>query len=210
MKLVKLKCPNCNAEVEVNKDLENAVCNYCGSNFLVEDENVTKEERIIKAVSKKQEKDREYYASEAYEKKLKIETDAENDKSVIGKIGRLIDKNREYRNSPEYKENEKDAIKTAIKVLAILGLVIAIIAIISIIIHNTATNGEEICYLNDKKYDLRFSKNNEIKCPSCSEEMLNELNERYNNQEDIWDTKKNINTYFENNGGYCGYKSSDE
>lgn len=56
MKLIKLKCPNCNANVEVNKDLERATCNYCGTNFIIEDEKETNEERIIKAVRKKRRK----------------------------------------------------------------------------------------------------------------------------------------------------------
>ena len=37
MKLVVIKCPNCHADVEVNKELEEAVCNYCGNKFLIED-----------------------------------------------------------------------------------------------------------------------------------------------------------------------------
>lgn len=31
MKVVKLKCPECNANLEVNSDLENITCNYCGA-----------------------------------------------------------------------------------------------------------------------------------------------------------------------------------
>ena len=53
MKLIKLKCPNCNADVEVNKDLERATCNYCGASFIIEDEKEINEERIIKVVRKK-------------------------------------------------------------------------------------------------------------------------------------------------------------
>ena len=30
MELVNAKCPNCKAEIQVNKDLEKAICQYCG------------------------------------------------------------------------------------------------------------------------------------------------------------------------------------
>ena len=40
MKLVKLKCPQCNANLEVNNDLTMAVCNYCGCSFYIDDEQV--------------------------------------------------------------------------------------------------------------------------------------------------------------------------
>ena len=40
MKLVKLKCPQCNANLEVNNDLTMAVCNYCGCSFYIDAEQV--------------------------------------------------------------------------------------------------------------------------------------------------------------------------
>ena len=47
MNLVKLKCENCNAVLEVNSDLNEIVCNYCGSKILIDDE-ATKKERLSK------------------------------------------------------------------------------------------------------------------------------------------------------------------
>lgn len=38
MKLVKLKCENCGAKLEVNKDLDKINCNFCGAEILIDDE----------------------------------------------------------------------------------------------------------------------------------------------------------------------------
>lgn len=48
MKVVKLKCLECNAILEVNSDLDNITCNYCGAKVTVEDENESKTERVIR------------------------------------------------------------------------------------------------------------------------------------------------------------------
>lgn len=37
MKLVKLKCEGCGAILKVNEELKKATCNYCGTEFLVDD-----------------------------------------------------------------------------------------------------------------------------------------------------------------------------
>lgn len=36
MKLTVAKCPSCNANIEVNENLEKAICQYCGSTILIE------------------------------------------------------------------------------------------------------------------------------------------------------------------------------
>ena len=36
MKLTAAKCPNCNADIEVNETLDKAICQYCGSTILIE------------------------------------------------------------------------------------------------------------------------------------------------------------------------------
>ena len=41
MKLVKLTCPNCNAKLEVNSEMKQFTCNYCGTTTLLDDESVT-------------------------------------------------------------------------------------------------------------------------------------------------------------------------
>ena len=38
MRLIDLKCPNCTAKLEVNADLKTIVCNYCGHQFILDDE----------------------------------------------------------------------------------------------------------------------------------------------------------------------------
>lgn len=40
MKLIKLKCSNCGANLEVNGELKNIFCNYCGQNYVLDDETV--------------------------------------------------------------------------------------------------------------------------------------------------------------------------
>ena len=37
MRLTSAKCPNCGADIKVNKDEEKTVCEYCKSEILVED-----------------------------------------------------------------------------------------------------------------------------------------------------------------------------
>ena len=37
MNFVAAKCPNCGAEIQVDKNLETAFCSYCGSKMLVQD-----------------------------------------------------------------------------------------------------------------------------------------------------------------------------
>lgn len=37
MKLIPAKCPSCGANIEVNKDLEKAICQYCGTTILIQD-----------------------------------------------------------------------------------------------------------------------------------------------------------------------------
>lgn len=37
MKLTPAKCPSCGANIEVNEDLKNAICQYCGTTILIEE-----------------------------------------------------------------------------------------------------------------------------------------------------------------------------
>jgi len=39
MKLTAVKCPNCSANIEINENLERAICQYCGSTILIENAN---------------------------------------------------------------------------------------------------------------------------------------------------------------------------
>ena len=38
MNLIKLKCENCGAQLEVNKELDEIHCNYCGTKIWIDDE----------------------------------------------------------------------------------------------------------------------------------------------------------------------------
>ena len=38
MKLITLSCPKCSAQLQINEQLNHAICNYCGYHFLVDDE----------------------------------------------------------------------------------------------------------------------------------------------------------------------------
>lgn len=203
MKLIKLKCPNCNANVEVNKDLERATCNYCGTNFIIEDEKETKEERIIKAVRKKEEKDREYYASDDYRKKLNAE-----DRSILGTIERLVEKAEKYKGTEEYKIKKAKEEKEGKYALIIMGISMGLLIFILAIQGMTAKSDSTTCYANDMKYNISFTKGENIKCPSCTDDMLEELNDKYNDPDSLRNTKNNVETYFENLGGYCGYRST--
>lgn len=37
MKLTPAKCPACGANIEVNEELKNAICQYCGTTILIEE-----------------------------------------------------------------------------------------------------------------------------------------------------------------------------
>ena len=37
MKIVKMKCPNCGANLDINKDDTKVKCNYCNQNLLIDD-----------------------------------------------------------------------------------------------------------------------------------------------------------------------------
>lgn len=213
MRMISLKCPNCQGELKVNEELETATCNYCGSIIKLEDENETKEERIIKAQGRQKQKEKEserkYYASDDYKKKLEIENET-NDKSLITKIGKRIDKERAYYNSSEYKERlkiqeeeRKKSMKIALPILIFCCIAMIGIPIIVDITDDGVDQRTLTCTLNDKEYILELSSKDGLSCASCSDEMLSELNEKYFNQDKVALSRKNIKTYFTNNGGEC-------
>lgn len=73
MKLIELKCKNCNGTMTANADLDKVTCNYCGTTLLINDGNMTPIERVIKRIGKEIEKSRIYKSSEEYNKKLEVE-----------------------------------------------------------------------------------------------------------------------------------------
>ena len=66
MKLIKVKCENCGADLEVNKELNECVCNYCGAKTIIDDE--TKKVEITKNINYKK-----MYTDEAKLKKIENE-----------------------------------------------------------------------------------------------------------------------------------------
>jgi len=65
MGLVNMKCPNCGAELKIDKDRENVYCEYCGSHVYsliktkIVEEHVTRDETQIKKMEiEKQEREK--------------------------------------------------------------------------------------------------------------------------------------------------------
>lgn len=85
MKVIKLKCPECNAILEVNSDLDNITCNYCGAKVTIEDENESKTERVIRRLGNELKKSRSYYSSDEYKERLKIQD--EQNKKTFKQLG---------------------------------------------------------------------------------------------------------------------------
>lgn len=170
MKIVKLKCPECNASLEINSDLDNIICNYCGAKITIEDENETKTERIIRRLGNELKKSRNYYSSNEYKERLKIKN--EQDLKALKQVGILFG-----------------------------GLILMVIIILIFVPETT----KEIltCELNDKEYIIIIEKEKELTCANCGEALLQEFNEKYLDKNDIYLTKKNINSYFTNNSGKC-------
>ena len=48
MKLIKLKCDGCGAILKANKELKKITCNYCGTEFYIDEAKIKENERKIK------------------------------------------------------------------------------------------------------------------------------------------------------------------
>lgn len=173
MKVVKLKCPECNASLEVNSDLDNIICNYCGAKVTIEDENESKTERVIRRLGNELKKSRNYYSSDEYKERLKIQD--EQNKKNLKQVG---------------------IIYGILLLIIIIGLLIAAIV-------PEESKDDITCKLNDKEYIIVIEKGKEITCATCEEKMLQEFNDKYLDINDINLTKKNIKSYFSNNSGEC-------
>lgn len=66
MKLIKLKCTNCGAMLDANKDLDKIHCNYCGEQILIDDE-ATKLNRIEEVKLKTRKENHEQFIKEQKE-----------------------------------------------------------------------------------------------------------------------------------------------
>lgn len=74
MKIVNLKCPQCNATLEVNENQNYTICKYCGTKLTIENENETKVERLFRKYNN-------YVNSEEYKEKQK-KREEENKKAT--------------------------------------------------------------------------------------------------------------------------------
>lgn len=175
MKVVKLKCPECNANLEVNSDLENITCNYCGAKVTIEDENESRTERVIRRLGSELKKSRNYYSSDEYKERLNIQN-----------------------------EQTKKSLKLLGIVYGAIGIVVVIILLlVKIFGSNEVLKDDMTCTLNDKEYVIIMEKGEDISCASCDDDMLKEFNEKYLDKDDISLTKKNIRAFFTNNSGTC-------
>ncbi len=80
MKLSPAKCPNCGANIEVNENLEKAICQYCGTIVLIQDAIAKYKVELsgkvevegIRGISKKLDDIRKYIAIEEYSQALQF------------------------------------------------------------------------------------------------------------------------------------------
>ena len=70
MKMIKLKCDQCGASLEVNSELNEILCNYCGNKILIDDE-ATKLSRMEDAKLKAKKKNYEFEKEVQNEKDTK-------------------------------------------------------------------------------------------------------------------------------------------
>lgn len=79
MELVKVKCPECGASIEINNKLENAACNYCGTSFVIKKENNV--EKTLKTFDEHSERKKKL-KTDYLEKLNKIRDDAMKSKNA--------------------------------------------------------------------------------------------------------------------------------
>ena len=96
MKLIKMKCDNCGATLEVNQDLERIRCSYCGAEILIDDE-ATKLKRVedvkLKARQENHAQDMKE-RQERHEQDIKEQKEKEEKEEILnfkkGKFSKII------------------------------------------------------------------------------------------------------------------------
>ena len=85
MKLIKMKCENCGATLEVNKDLDKIKCNFCGAEILIDDE-ASKLRRVeeVKLEARKQNHE------QTLKEKKELDEIEDNDKFKKGKLSKFV------------------------------------------------------------------------------------------------------------------------
>lgn len=112
VKLTAAKCPTCGASIEVNKDLKNAICMYCGNQILIE-EAIQKMEIAgkvevegIKGRTSKLEQAKKHIAIEEYKQAKDILNELiKDDKFDIEAYCELIKVNIEFLSKRDFNEN---------------------------------------------------------------------------------------------------------
>lgn len=146
MKLVKLQCPNCNAKLEVNSEMKQFTCNYCGTTTMLDDESIKLEVSgtIKTSKLKNQIQDlKDLFDNGNYEETL-LEANRLHElypnNEEINKIREnvlAIKKQKEYEKQLEIerikKEEKENRKKLFLFLLAILGIWLAI-SIISFVV----------------------------------------------------------------------------
>ena len=85
MKLIKMKCENCGATLEVNKDLDKIKCNFCGAEILIDDE--AAELRRVEEVKLKARKENH---EQSLKEKKELEEIEAVDKFKKGKLSKFV------------------------------------------------------------------------------------------------------------------------
>lgn len=99
-------------------------------------------------------------------------------------------------------------ILTILKVIGVLFILYFIFMIIAVVcFSNIKTNVTNIaqtmsCTLNDHAYEITLENNQKIDCPSCNEEMINDI-ENFLSSNDIDQNAIEIENYFQQKGGSC-------
>lgn len=96
MKLIKMKCENCGATLDVNKNLDKIHCNYCGAEILIDDE-ATELKRLEEVKLKARKENHEQSLKERqdiHEQKIKEKKEMEELNSVDnfkkGKLSKVL------------------------------------------------------------------------------------------------------------------------
>lgn len=55
MKVIEVKCPNCNASLTIEENKNNGVCEYCGTNFRIEDNTIKVQHIMAGQITQEQE-----------------------------------------------------------------------------------------------------------------------------------------------------------
>ena len=118
MKLVDIKCPNCGQQIQINSDLKNGMCNYCGSQFLIDEQ--------LQKVDLENARDAGYEFERGRQKAM-VELELKNKEIEIQKTAVEIEKLEQQRLQLEHKQKiEEDAQKIAHIVVFVIVTVLII------------------------------------------------------------------------------------